>query len=147
MFFFFIKKEFLTPARQRLVSGKEVIRIEEVSYIFSNVELILEVHQQILDKLEKIYQNDWPSVRGVGRVILDARKGLTSYGVYVGNYANGQENIQRLRSDKGSKFNLWLQEIENKIEHTFNFFLSEPLNHISKVEQALEVCNFLYHNN
>ena len=109
------------------MSGKEVLKIEDISYIFSNCELILEQHQIILEQLQKIEANDWPLVRGVGKVILDGRKGLTNYGVYVGNYVNGQDNIRRLRADKNGKVNLWLQEIEAKAEHVSLALLSAPL--------------------
>jgi hypothetical protein len=126
------------------MSGKEVLKIEDISYIFSNCELILEQHQIILEQLQKIEANDWPLVRGVGKVILDGRKGLTNYGVYVGNYVNGQDNIRRLRADKNGKVNLWLQEIEAKAEHVSLALLSAPLTHISNIENALrQMCEFV----
>jgi hypothetical protein len=52
-----------------LAVGKEVIRLEEMSYLFCNVEIILEIHQQNVRRLKALL-DDWPNIRGVGKVFI-----------------------------------------------------------------------------
>ena len=118
--------------------GKEVLKIEEISYVFSNIEVILEAHQNLLKKLKHIAETDWPHVRGVGKAILDSRKGFSAYGVYVGNFVNSQDTVTRL-SEKNGRFSIWLQEVEAKHGDSrgLQFLLGEPIHHITKMEGCL----------
>lgn len=136
----------MLPLRQKLLAGKEIIKLEEISYIFSCVETILEAHRKLLNKLEEIHCNDWPHCRGFGEVIVkETRVGLIAYGAYVANFVNAQDTVTRLRSDRNSKFSLWLQEVESKPgARTLQFLLSEPLNHISKMEGCVNVSFSLF---
>ena len=70
---------------------------------------------------------------------MDARKGLTAYGVYVGNYVFAEETVTRLRSDKNGKVTLWFQELEEKSGLQLLRLLAAPLTHISSMESSLRV--------
>jgi hypothetical protein len=103
---------FLTPIRARMVSGKEVLRLEEVSFIFCNVEVLLEEHKSNARRLESLLDL-WPFVKGVGKVFLEMSSGLKGYGIYVGNYKNAQDTILRLKNEKG-KFATFLTEVSSR---------------------------------
>ena len=93
----------------------------------------------ILQKLEYIYHNDWPLLQNVGSVLLEVAKHFESYDVYAGNYCNAQETLLQLRKDKNGKFDAWLNDIELKCGKSIDYFLSEPVHHISKCKVAIEV--------
>lgn len=131
----------MIPLRQKVGAGKDILKLEELSYIFSNIESILEVHLKLLKKLENIYYKDWPLCGGVGASIVENSKGFSAYGVYVANFVNSQDTVKRLRADKNSRFSLWLQEVEAKsgVTGDLQFLLSEPLHHMTKMKECFEV--------
>lgn len=130
---------FLTPIRVRMASGKEVLRLEEVSFIFCNIETILEEHTRNVRRLESIVDS-WPFPSGVGKALLDVAPALKVYGVYVGNYKNAQDTVLRLKTEKG-KFSQFLTEVYQRHTDTQDFLslLSLPINHLGKIEPLLEV--------
>lgn len=100
----------------------------------------MEAHKNLLHRIEEISKNDWPNCRRFGEVVVnEAGKGLGVYGSYIQNLVNSQETIRRLCSDRNSRFSIWLQEVESKGAKDLQFLLSEPFQHISKMEGCVNV--------
>ena len=64
----FNTKKYLIPLRHRFFSGKEILKLEDITYIFSNIETIQEIHQSITAQLSAIQENNWPFLSGIGLV-------------------------------------------------------------------------------
>lgn len=63
-FFSILKQKFLIPLKQN-----KLISAEDVSTMFSNVEVIYGVNQQLLDSLEKAIKN-WSPSQKIGQIFL-----------------------------------------------------------------------------
>jgi len=131
---------YLQPLRARMAQGKDILRLEDISMIFSNVEVILESHLQNKRRLSSILER-WPFLSGIGQVFLQMGASLAAYGVYVGNYKTAHDTIQRLRAEKGSKFATWAAEVQQAYPHAPDLLtlISLPVNHISRIEPLLEM--------
>lgn len=131
---------YLQPLRARMAQGKELLRLEEISMIFSNAEVILETHQQNKRRLSSLLER-WPFLSGIGKVFLQMGADLAAYGVYVGNFKTAQDTILRLRSERGSKFNTWANEVQQAHPNAPDLLtlISQPVNHISRLEPLLEM--------
>jgi len=129
---------FLVPIRARSASGKEVIRLEELTFLFCNVESITEEHSRNLRRLESLFDL-WPFVSNVGKVFLELAPSLKSYHSYISNFKNAQDTLSRLKSEKG-KFSQFLQEVQQRHPDTNDLLslLSAPIHHLSKLEPLFE---------
>ena len=65
---------------------------------------------------------------------------MQAYGIYVGNFKNAQDTVIRLKAEKNSKFNGWVQEVAQKHQDGYDLLtlISLPVNHIAKMEPLLE---------
>ena len=59
---------YLKPLRKRVVSGKEIIKQEDINYIFSNIEAIFLLHSQALGNFSDLIENHWPFTGHIGEV-------------------------------------------------------------------------------
>lgn len=133
-----LNSRYLRPLRQRIAIGKEILKGEDLNYIFGNLPAIKDLHQTSLEKL-KLLTNNWPFVSGVGKVILDMRDGLQDYAIYVGNFKAAQAALLKIKAEN-SKFTAFLQETAQKHTDAMDLLtlLSVPLSHLETMEPILE---------
>ena len=95
---------YVIPLRQ-----SDLIAPYECAAIFSNLESISEVHKEFLEKIQKL-DGRFPFITGIGRVFLDLSSILKAYSVFVGNFKNAINEIERLQSDN-PKFQSFLSDV------------------------------------
>jgi len=132
-------ERYLTPLRNRITMNKEVMKLQDISYVFCNIETILELHQKKFSALDALSKS-WPTVTGVGQAILELRSGLKAYGIYVGNLKSAKSTIQQLKLEKNGKLSPWLQKVAQKHPETPDLveLLSLPVDHIKVMERIIE---------
>merc|ERR1712137_134497 len=82
--------KFVLPVRH-----SDVVAPHECAFIFSNIEVILEEHHALYDKLDGL-RADWPFLGNVGRIFLDIKSLFNAINVYVSNFKNAMNEVQRL---------------------------------------------------
>jgi hypothetical protein len=70
-----LKEEYLTPLRVRAQQGKPIISHARIALIFGNIEFILNLNTELLDKLKARIQV-WSPTQVVGDIMIDAVESL-----------------------------------------------------------------------
>src|SRR3990167_7218623 len=96
-------KNYVIPIRQ-----SDFVAPNECAFIFSNIESIADEHRNLCAKLIA-QRTNWPFLANVGAVFLDVKSLLNAISVYVGNFKNAMNEVQRLTREN-PKF---LQLIDN----------------------------------
>lgn len=76
----------------------DVIAPHECAFIFSNIETVAEQHTDLLKRLEAAADN-WPFLGNIGKIFLDIKGLLNAISVYVSNFKNAMNEVERLSSE------------------------------------------------
>ncbi|KAJ3308225.1 hypothetical protein HDU76_004060, partial [Blyttiomyces sp. JEL0837] len=92
---------------------KGIVPVKQVNVIFSNIEQLLPVNQELLKRLESRRKDSFGIVSEIGDIFLDVAQYLKMYTQYCGNQP---EAIEYLKSQKqNTQLTVFLQEI---LRHT-----------------------------
>jgi len=104
-----VAQAFLSPKSTILPS-------EEINQLFSNIELILRINQEILTNLFKDFENAGNiQLMNVGAVFLAMADYLKIYSIYSTHQMNAIQLYNRLKKEN-KHFSGFLQETERKAE-------------------------------
>lgn len=92
-----MKKEFLEPIR-----GEGIMSKKTVEAIFSNVEVIQKLNQDLHDKIESKMRH-WSDKSTIGSLFVDFAPSLKLYRHYCGNHNNALE-LYNQKWEKSTKF-------------------------------------------
>lgn len=95
---------FVVPLRHQ-----DFIAPHECASLFSNIELIATAHKDLLKELDAAAQ-DWPFLGNVGRIFLNINPMLKAYSVFVGNFKNAINEIERIQQEN-PKFAAFIAEV------------------------------------
>jgi len=95
----------LKPLRAKAHS---FITAEQISQIFSSIEIIYSLNSEVLGKLDKRLK-EWPTVTRLGDIFLDFAPMMKIYTEYVNRFDDAVDTLKKL-STKGDKFQEFLRE-------------------------------------
>ena len=78
------------------MSAKDSEEMQDVVAIFSNIEEIVQVHQQIYAGMIELQTTSWPLIDGLGRLFLHHARGFQNYEFYAENFEVALATIDRL---------------------------------------------------
>jgi hypothetical protein len=84
----------------------------ECAFIFSNIETVAEEHKKFLQQL-KSAADDYPFVKSIGAIFLDIKSLLNAISVYVSNFKNGMNELERL-TEENPRFSQFLITVRTK---------------------------------
>lgn len=95
-----IVKEYLNGLKELAVKSKNTLISEiDVSYIFNNIDQVLEVHEKLLEELERVYIH-WPEIEDVGECILPLVEEIhTAYCPYVRGFRRAIDTLTRVKAE------------------------------------------------
>ena len=111
-------KGFLEPLRQR--RAELGLSAEELGLLFSNAELLLEFHGELLGKLHAAEERNTLSFPvesvNVGTIFVEAQPLFRAYEVYIGAHARAQETLVKVTASSPQlrEFLLELKELAGK---------------------------------
>lgn len=123
---------FVVPLRH-----EDFIAPHECASLFSNIELIATAHKDLLKELDAAAE-DWPFLGNVGRIFLNINPMLKAYSVFVGNFKNAINEIERIQQEN-AKFAAFIAEQEKSSLADLQTLVSMPVNRISQYEHHLQV--------
>ncbi|KAL6065518.1 Rho guanyl-nucleotide exchange factor [Balamuthia mandrillaris] len=107
-----LSKEYKSPLIA-LCKEKHIITETAVATIFSNIDLITELHVQLLAELEKV-RGVSPETTKIGNIFVTMAPFMKLYTQYVNNYDNALNTISALHKNK--KFVAFLQSRPTPLE-------------------------------
>lgn len=122
---------FVVPLRY-----SEFLAPHECASMFSNIELIATAHKDLLKNLEDCAV-DWPFIPSVGKIFLELTPLLKAYSVYVGNFKNSMNEIER-KVRESPKFAAFLVDAEKNSIADLQTLLSMPVNRLSQLEVHMQ---------
>lgn len=116
---------FLKPMRK-----DEIATTQEIAAIFSNVELIVGVNEQLLQAFKKD-----ETTRGIAQAFISLAEFLKMYSGFCSNQAQSFDVINKLKEKKDKKFETFLQYCFARPEAQgldFNAYMIKPVQRICK---------------
>ena len=128
--------QYIVPLR--VSSDKQLKKISgDLTAVFSNVESILEVHQNLLKALYAVQRDQWPHLRGLGDAFTCISPSLAIYGKYVHNFKFALDTLDEC-CDQNEHFAEFLERKSATLSLDLTLLLSLPLNHIAGYEHFLK---------
>jgi hypothetical protein len=87
-----VVSQYMLPLRNSLDKQLRE-RGEDYKAVFGNIEQLVQVHQTILRALYELAERHWPSVEGIGDILLNASPHLRVYGPYVNNFKFARDTL------------------------------------------------------
>ena len=106
---------YLQPLRHEVQKDPKKLKIgiKDITDIFSNIEQIVTIHNQLLASLNEL-EKDWPFLSRLGKVFVDIASSFKAYTVYLQNHSNAKSILQMLLQTN-QKFAKWLLEVDRKL--------------------------------
>lgn len=106
---------FVLPLRQ-----VDCIAPQEAASIFSNVESIIELHSHLFSRLSVTIESNFPFIDGVGKIFLDIQHMMKAYYVYMNNFKNAINELDRIYAEN-PRFANFIQDVSFPFSlHTLN---------------------------
>jgi hypothetical protein len=96
---------FVLPLRQ-----VDCIAPQEAASIFSNVESISELHSHLYSRLSATIETNFPFIDGIGKIFLDIHHMMKAYYVYMNNFKNAINELDRLYAEN-PRFANFIQDV------------------------------------
>ena len=80
------------------IRQSEFVQPHECAFIFSNIEVVAEEHRNLYKRLVAASDN-FPFIGNIGLIFLDIKGLLNAISVYVGNFKNAMNEIERITSE------------------------------------------------
>jgi len=124
---------YLVPLR-----NERILKPEQIQSLFTNIEALLVVHQELLRFFEKVYSN-WPHLVGIGDAFVKVAPSFRVYGTYVENCSHASLTLLQL-TEENEKFRVFLDNVSksNSMGLQLQGLLFLPLNRISQYKISLE---------
>eukprot|EP01091_Cochliopodium_minus_P012252 TRINITY_DN367_c0_g1_i1.p1 TRINITY_DN367_c0_g1~~TRINITY_DN367_c0_g1_i1.p1 ORF type:complete len:1043 (-),score=301.79 TRINITY_DN367_c0_g1_i1:16-3144(-) len=106
---------YLQPLKHELLKDHKKLKIgsKDVSTIFNNIEQIVTLHTQLLNRLSEL-DKDWPFLTDLGKVFVDIAPSFKDYSYYVENCTNAKFFLTMLLQSN-PKFARWLVDTERHV--------------------------------
>jgi len=121
--------DFMIPMRHNGVAEPH-----ECANIFSNIEVLAEEHRQLYRSLQEL-GDTWPFIGNVGAIFLDLKGLFNAISVYVSNFKNAMNEVDRL-TEENPRFNAFCaQQSADDVDLTTR--LTMTINRIAQYEYYL----------
>lgn len=80
------------------IRQSDVVGPPECASIFSNIETVADEHRSLLRRIEAA-SDDWPFIKSIGAIFLDIKSLLNAISVYVSNFKNAMNEIERITAE------------------------------------------------
>ena len=126
----YVVDEWLKPLR-----ANEVVPRGQLPDVFGNIELILSVNTQLLDKMDKCLKSygegvSGEQVSGFGEIFESSCRLLVCYHQFCSNHSHALDVVTQWR--KHAKFEQFAHERESASGHTLVSYLIKPVQRICK---------------
>eukprot|EP01113_Clastostelium_recurvatum_P041902 TRINITY_DN6728_c0_g1_i3.p1 TRINITY_DN6728_c0_g1~~TRINITY_DN6728_c0_g1_i3.p1 ORF type:complete len:647 (-),score=130.55 TRINITY_DN6728_c0_g1_i3:41-1924(-) len=106
--------------------------------IFGNFEAVYKVHVSILNRLQNMLVDQWPSLDRIGAAFLEIAPDLRVHEEYLANFMTAQAALKRMANNPA--FADLLKTLHSNVKSGMEIidFLSRPFNRIGKYAATLE---------
>eukprot|EP01103_Thecamoeba_quadrilineata_P006552 TRINITY_DN1627_c0_g1_i2.p1 TRINITY_DN1627_c0_g1~~TRINITY_DN1627_c0_g1_i2.p1 ORF type:complete len:856 (+),score=156.58 TRINITY_DN1627_c0_g1_i2:59-2569(+) len=132
---------FQAEARMRRSSSSRKIseEIMQLTTIYSSLEDLHDLHNNLVRELEEIRENKWPFLEGLGVVFIKMAPSLSVYRGFVTNFKKSMDILDQLESEKSTSDLLVNLADDSNSDMPLKMLLSSPLFHIGKLQVELEL--------
>jgi hypothetical protein len=116
----------------RPLEKNKLIRTKDMSIIFSNIEQVLPVNQELLRSLDEQQQRN-PVIDSVGEILIRVSDYLKMYTMYCSNHPYALMKLQSVRQNKPvAKFMDSVQMMPQSCKMDLSHFLLKPIQRVCK---------------
>ncbi|KAI9100569.1 hypothetical protein DFS34DRAFT_648488 [Phlyctochytrium arcticum] len=114
------------------LQATQILTDEEIDLLFSNIDQLVPVNQQLLDRLHEKRDSD-PFIPEVGDALVDVSDSFRVYTTYCGNYPEAMKLVHKLqaRADMKEKLETMMNSPEGR-GLSLESFLIKPVQRICK---------------
>ncbi|KAJ3103449.1 Phosphatidylinositol 3,4,5-trisphosphate-dependent Rac exchanger 2 protein [Phlyctochytrium bullatum] len=114
------------------VRNTKLVSEQDTAVLFSNVEQLITVHNQLMSKLNLKRESN-PVIEEIGDVLVEIAESLRIYAVYCGNYPQAMKLVHQLQSRPDFKefITKWMNSVEGR-GLSLESFLIKPVQRICK---------------
>ncbi|KAJ5075355.1 faciogenital dysplasia protein [Anaeramoeba ignava] len=134
-----LKELFIDPIEKAIGTNEEIISLSEFKLIFSDIIVLWNFHDQLLQSLKEIFKKNERDVASIARIYIINNIWMNAYSSYFGKFSNILSKLKNLR--KNSKFQKFVEKSQQqkRCENLIlEDFLSLPLQRITHLKVLFE---------